>query len=399
MTLKVERTRERSGMPRLLLVATVAGTVSGFLSPFGDYFRNIGWRVDAAARDITSDPECRAHFDGLWDITWSRDPWDPANLKAAKHLQHVVHENEYDIVHVHTPIASFVTRLALRGARRKGMIRIVYTAHGFHCHPAGGRLANFGFHSLERLAGSQTDVLVVINHEDERLARRSGLAGDGRIVYMPGIGVDLDYYSRDRVRSDAVASVRSHLALSSSDSLFLMIAGFQPGKRHVDAVRALRIMADPQAHLAFAGVGPEMKSVQALVERLGLGSSVRFLGNRDDVPTLLAASSGLLLPSVREGLPRSVLEAMAMRVPVVGTRIRGIDELLGDRAGFLVEVGDVKAMSAAMRSIVQDPEKALAIAERAHRKVRRYALSRIISLHHELYAGLLERSPRSDGIL
>ena len=231
MTLGVERTRERPGPPRLLFVATVAGTVSGFLSPFGDYFRSIGWRVDAAARGITSDPDCRGHFDDLWDMTWSRDPWDPANLKAAKSLQHIVHENGYDIVHVHTPIAGFVTRLALREARRRRATKIVYTAHGFHCHPAGRPLANLGFRSLERLAGSQTDILVVINHEDERLARYSGLAGRGRIIYMPGIGVDLNHYSRDRLEPDAVASVRSHLGLSSSDNLFLMVAGFQPGKR------------------------------------------------------------------------------------------------------------------------------------------------------------------------
>lgn len=375
--------------PKIIFVTTIAATLTGFLSPLADYFRSLGWTIDGMASGIQGDREGASHFDHTWEASWSRDPKDRRNYAAIAEIRDVVISQQYDIVHVHTPVAGFLTRIALSRVRPECRPKIVYTAHGFHVHPQGGRIPNAVFCGLEMYAGSSTDVLIVINHEDERLARSKRLAGSGRVCYMPGIGVDLDCYSRLRVAADAVSAVRTAIGLAPSDHLFLMVAALNPGKGHESAIQALRLMWRPGIHLALAGDGPSLGKIRRQVDGLRLMDVVHFLGERRDVPTLLAGSSALLLPSVREGLPRSILEGMAMGVPIVGTRVRGIEELLAGGVGHLVELGDTTGLAEAMDKVLTQPEQTDAMIARGLRRVKRYALPRILALHHELYAGLL----------
>lgn len=374
---------------KLLIVTTVAGTVSAFLFPFADHFRSHGWTVDAVASGIEDSSTCAPHFDSTWDIGWSRNPLDPANLRAIKTIRSIAEHGRYDLVHVHTPVAGFITRLALRELRRRRGVRVVYTAHGFHSHREGRVLANAVYCGLERLSGSWTDALVVINREDYQYAEKHRLVGYGGLYYVPGIGVDLEYYSRENASSDAINAVRAEMNICPEDRLFLMVADFAPGKRHLDAVRAFRLASEPGLHLAFAGAGRGMEKVSALVSELGLTQNVHFLGDRGDVPVLLASSVALVLPSAREGLPRSVLEAMAFGTPVIGSRIRGTTELLENGCGLLVDLGDTRGLSSAMRRVIHNPAEAERMARAARSRVQRYTLPRIVALHDEMYCQVL----------
>lgn len=386
----VECLKYTAVMPaRLLIATTVDATLEAFLVPFADHFRSRGWTVDAAAAGASGNPLVMRHFDRVWDMDWSRRPLDPENLGALSQIREMALERQYDLVHVHTPVASFLTRFALKDLRAQGSLRMVYTAHGFHSHPGGDPLKNRIFATLERVAARWTDALVVINHDDERLARQLGLAGKSKLYYMPGIGVDLPTYSRESVPVAEVESVRQRLGLEPDGALLLMIAAFDPGKRHVDLLRAFKAVHRPGLHLAFAGTGPTLQSVRELTAELGLADSVRFLGQRSDIPVLLAAATVLVHPSAREGLPRSILEAMAMGTPVVGTDIRGTGELLTGGAGWLVDVGDVAGLAAAVSQALADPELRRERAAQARLRVSRYALPRVIALHDELYADLL----------
>lgn len=95
-------------------------------------------RVDALANGVSASPQCRAAFDHVYDIDWSRNPLDPRNLiRLPADIRELVQLNRYHVVHVHTPVAGFVVRFALR---RQKEPRVVYTAHGFHFHRSGGRL-------------------------------------------------------------------------------------------------------------------------------------------------------------------------------------------------------------------------------------------------------------------
>ncbi len=377
--------------PSLLLVATTHLTVRSFLLPFARHFRALGWRVDAAAEGISACPDCGPAFDRVWDVNWSRNPLSLGNLTDARaRIGALATSVGYDLVHVHTPVAAFVTRLALRRHRRAKRLKVIYTAHGFHFYKGGPPVRNWAFMGLERLAGQWTDELVTINREDEAAADRLGIVPPEHIHYMPGIGVDLAHYSPAAVAAADVARVRKELGLAADNPLFLMIAGFDPGKRHRDQVAAFAQLPNQRSHLAFAGMGPLQPAIESMVEKLGLSQRVHFLGFRRDVPVLIRASVATTLPSEREGLPRSVMESMCLDVPVIGTKIRGLGDLLSDGCGLLHEVGDVEALSGHMQTIVDRPAEAQALAERAKRRIAHYDLTRVIELHERLYGRVLE---------
>ena len=137
--------------PKLLIVTTIADTVRAFLVPYACYFRGIGWKVDAMARGITQCGDLSLHFDRLVDADWSRNPLDISGI--ARNVRVIREAAEgHDIVHVHTPVAAFLTRLALRRHKNAPRPAVIYTAHGFHFHHAGHKRNNFIFRKLEQLA-------------------------------------------------------------------------------------------------------------------------------------------------------------------------------------------------------------------------------------------------------
>ena len=379
-----------SGAPRLLIVASVPDTLNAFLLPYAAHYRARGWRVDAAARDAPAAASVVAAFDAVHHVPWSRSPLDRANLTGAvRVLQALVEREDYDLVHVHDPIAAFVTRFALRGLRRRTGVRVVYTAHGFHFFKGNALRRNAVFYTIEVLASRWTDAQVVINREDEAAARRWPFASRDRVTYMPGIGVDTSRYDPAAVRDADVARVRAELGLAPGQPLVTMLAEFNPGKRHRDLVAALARAERPDLVLALAGVGPLQDAVRAQAEALGVGDRVRLLGYRSDVPALLRASVALALPSEREGLPRSIMEGSCLERAVIATRVRGVTELVTPATGLLVEVGDVDALAAALQRVVDDPEEAAALGRAGREAMQAFDLRPVLAAHDALYGRLI----------
>ncbi|MDR3355020.1 MAG: glycosyltransferase, partial [Synergistaceae bacterium] len=153
--------------PSLLIATTVPDTIKAFLLPYADHFRSSGWRVEAMSSAISAREDLAAHFDAVHDVDWSRNPLSAGNLiRTPEKIRETVKAGEYDIIHVHTPVASFVTRYAMRKVEASARPKMVYTAHGFHFFKGGPRYRNAIFRKLEKLAGRWTDRLIVINQED-----------------------------------------------------------------------------------------------------------------------------------------------------------------------------------------------------------------------------------------
>ena len=369
---------------KLLIVTTVPVTIKAFLLPFVRHFQSLGWQVDAMAQEISHEAECVAACDRVWDIQWSRNVLDPRNLlSGVKRVKEVVAEGDYDLVHVHTPIAAFVTRYALKDLDKP---KVVYTAHGFHFFRGNSALKNAIFFNLEKLAGKWTDCLVTINHEDETAAKNHNFLPADRIYYTRGIGVDTNRYASNRVSEEDVMQIRQELNLDSSDKLLLCIAEFTPRKRHRDVLNALAKLNNSQVHIALAGVGPLEEEIKQLAKNLNIDKQVHFLGFRQDIPTLIQAASAVLLVSQQEGLPRSVMEAMCLNTPVIGSNIRGTQDLLEDGCGILVELGDTDGLAQAMARIVEDPDEAQKIAQKAKDKMVDYDIEQIIEEYTKIFS-------------
>ena len=277
-----------------------------------------------------------------------------AHLRAYRALVALFRRERFDLVHVHTPIASLIGRLA---AWRAGVPLIVYTAHGFYFHERMAWPKRFAFMALEWLAGRLTDVLFTQAEEDTVTARRLGLIR-GKMIQAIGNGVDprILHPANDTAER---RRVRAEIGTADDTVVIMMIGRLVAEKGYPELFRAMK---DVDAELWV--VGERLVSDHALaiddsiagLERdLTLKRCVRFLGYRRDVPALLRAADIFTLPSHREGMPRSIIEAMMTGLPVVATDIRGSrEEVVAEETGALVPVNDAAALAAALNRLVAD---------------------------------------------
>ena len=378
---------------KILMVTTVPITLKAFLLTYSDNLRRLGWKVDCLSRDVSKDEECALHFDNCYDVGWSRNPFSISNLTAfhglVKRVREIANEGLYDIIHVHTPVAAFITRYAIRSIRAALGADVIYTAHGFHFYSGGNFIKNFIFRMAEKIAASWTDVLIVMNDEDNKAAL--SFLPPERVLKMNGVGLDLEYYSEKNVSPEKISKLRHIIGLKPSDKLFSFVAEFNPGKCHADVIKALSIANNESFHLAFAGAGALENEMKELSVKLNVADRVHFIGYQSDIRPLLAASVAMVMPSRREGLPRSVMESMAMRTLVIGADIRGTMDLLKDGCGMLVK-SDKKITGFAQAMIYcADDANAFEvdkIIETAYNRIMDFDIKILVKEHEELYTKL-----------
>lgn len=374
--------------PSMLFLAGVPSTFRHFLMPHVRHLQKAGWRVDGGAHALEDD-DVATRLDHASNVPWTRRPRDRVNWTAAvTQVRRLVETRTPDLVHVHDPVAAFVTRYALRDF--DGYPQVLYTAHGLHAHPRGRWHTNFVFAVAERWAARWTDDLMLINDEDAALASRWPVRHG--VHRVPGIGVDLQRYRASASRAADVHTFRASLGLDERQPLMVMLAELNPEKRHRDVLYALTRVKHPSLRVAFAGVGPEQTRLGALARRLGVASRVSFLGFRSDVPVLLQASTALLLPSEREGLPRSIMEGMGMNVPAIVADVRGSHELIQPDRGWLHAVGDRNGLAAAMDEAASDPSVVERKGARARQAVRAYGLAAVLAAYDAVYDAALGRA-------
>jgi glycosyltransferase involved in cell wall biosynthesis len=368
----------------ILFVTTIPNALVAFLLPFADHLKQHYWRVDAMSSDIHQSLPCQQHFDHCWDVPLSRKLRDlHRSIGTIQKIRTTILQQQYKIVHVHTPIAAFIVRYALRNMKAKPYV--IYTAHGFHFYPDGSWFNNVVFKGMERLAGRWTDALITINQHDFTAAKKMKLVSDECLHHVPGIGIDRHYYDARGVTEIQINTLRQELMLKSDERFLLMVAEFTAQKRHVLAVIALSKIKDETLHLVFAGSGRELESVKKLSITLGIKHRVHFLGHRNDIPILMKASKAVLLLSKREGLPRCLLEAMALGVPVIGARIRGIEDLLQDNAGILIPSGCLPSLIEAIEQLLRDDASVFAMIENAQKKLEQYDINHVLRCHADIY--------------
>ena len=255
-----------------------------------------------------------------------------------------------DLVHTHCSVPGIVGRIA---ARLAGVPVVLHTVHGFAFHDGSRGPGAAATMAVERFAGRLTDVLLSQNHEDVERARRHRIVPEGRIEWV-GNGIALERFL------GAAPDLRSGATHRESGQpvVITCVARMEPIKNHallIEAASRLKASGRP-FELWLVGGGEGRARCERQVAEAGLAHEVRFLGYRDDIPELLGRSDIGVLTSLKEGIPRAAVEAMAAGLPMVATRVTGTREVVRDGdTGFLVDVDDAAGCAEALARLADDP--------------------------------------------
>ena len=328
---------------KICQLCAVDFTFYHFLLPLAEAQALAGHEVVAVCADGPLVRRLRQAGLRVETVTFSRRLASLDHVRAYRALVRLFRAERFDMVHVHTPVAAFIGRLAARRAR---VPRIVYTAHGFYFHDRMGRLKRNAYMALEWFAGRATDVLFTQAAEDAETARRLGLCRGG-VIEAIGNGVDPKrFYPGGETRS----ALRHRLDTPQDAVVVIMVGRLVAEKGYPELLAAARRL---DVHLWL--VGERLASDHGRPIDARPGPRLHLLGARDDVPELLRAADIFALPSHREGMPRSIIEAMMSGLPVIATDIRGSrEEVVDGDTGRLVAVGDGAALSEALVELAED---------------------------------------------
>lgn len=361
-------------MKKILYVTTVSSTINAFLVPHIDMILENGNLVDCACF-INKEVDKNLTQKGvkIFNISFTRNPLQLKNLKAFCELISIQNQNNYDIVHVHTPVAGVYGRLL---KIKFPKLKTIYTVHGFHFHKAAPMLNWMIYYPIEKFMAKFTDSIITINSEDYERASKFNIEN---VYKHNGVGVDLDQYDPNKYDKKIV---RDKLGLCEDDFVVLMIAEVNKNKNHrqiIDAVKLLK-NRDVDVKVLCAGDGVLLESVKDEVDKEGLSENIKMLGFRTDVDELIACCDVGVLMSYREGLPKNIMELMAAKKPVIGTNIRGIKDLVLDGYnGYLVEVGDSNMTAERLEYLSNNRDILDTLSEHAYYSIRDYDIDKVVS--------------------
>lgn len=337
-------------MPKkVLFSATVDYHFKSFHLPILKWFKEQGWEVHVAALGTIELP----YVDQKFNLPIQRSPFNRRNSAAFRKLRDIINQNQYKIIHCHTPVGGVLTRLAAKEARKQGT-KVIYTAHGFHfCK--GAPLQNWlTYYPIEKWLSTYTDCLITINAEDYHLAteRRFGARS---VEHVHGVGVDTEKFKP--ISETERAERRQDLGYKTDDFLLFYAAEFNKNKNQQLLLNAMTRLKEklPNAKLLLAGEGTLLEDCKKLAKTKGIEHMVHFLGFRNDIDTILPICDLAVGSSLREGLPVNIMEAMACGLPVVATWNRGHGELVEDGVnGWIVGNEEVQAMAEHIYSFAAD---------------------------------------------
>lgn len=347
-----------------------------------DYYMAANW-TDATEEQIREDEQ--KYNVKIINIDLARSPYSPKNITAYKQLVKLINEEGIDYIHCNTPVGGLLGRLAGKKCKVK---KVIYQVHGFHFWK-GAPLKNWLiFYPIERWLAHYTDALITINKEDYERAQGFRLRNNGKVYYVPGVGIDLSQYE---LPENTRGIKRNELGLKETDVALISMGDLIDRKNYPIAIEAVAKANNPNLQYFICGKGPEEEKLKKMVEHLGVKEQIHFLGFRTDIKELLKAADIFLFTSKQEGLARSLMEAMASGLPCVASKIRGNVDLLDEgKGGFLREVTDVTGFSESLMKLADDELLRKRMSEYNLREINSYAVDAVAKEISEVYSEVLK---------
>lgn len=281
-----------------------------------------------------------------------------ANLKTINNLYKFFKEEKPDIVHVHTPIASVLGRIA---AKLAGVPNIIYTAHGFYFHE---NMSFFKYNTIlmieKIVAKCCTDYIFTQSEEDNLTAKKNNFLKSDRIINISN-GVDVsEKFNPSNINTHIKTNLYDELNIKKTDFVITFIGRLVKEKGILDLLEAFKYIDNTNIKLLIVGaVNQDSRDIETIekIKDYLTDERIKLLGKRDDVEKILSITDIFCLPSYREGMPRSIIEAMSMECAVIATNIRGSrEEVINGITGFLVPVNKPESLTQKMLLLKENKE-------------------------------------------
>ena len=332
---------------KALIVTTTPYMIIQFLMNDIEILQNLGYQVEVATNcsgfNVLDEKSLNSFLDKLKSmdikinqIDFTRNIFNlKIMIRSYKEMRKLMNDRHYELMHTHTPIASAISRFV---ARRKHTYTL-YTAHGFHFYKGASLINWLMYYPIEKICSKWTDVLITINKEDYNFAKTK--LKSKRVYYVPGIGIDL---KRDKSLFFNRKEYRKKLGLNENDFAILSVGELNKNKNHISVIKCMPQL-DQRIHYFIAGQGNLENNLKLKCREYGIEDRVHFLGFRNDIAQLNMSSDLYILPSLREGLNVSLMEAMSTSLPCIANRIRGnVDLITNGEGGFLVDINNQKEL-------------------------------------------------------
>lgn len=293
-----------------------------------------------------------------------------------KRLAKLFGDRDIDLVHTHNPLPLFYAAVPAKWARAG----LVHTKHGIN--PTSSRRT-----WMRRGFGLLVDRFVAVSESTAEVARRERECLPGRLEVVLN-GIDLSRFSPD---PDARREVRAELGIPEDAFVLGTVGRVYREKAHPFLLRALERDLGDDFHVVIVGEGPMSDALAELVATFERGDAVHLAGIRRDVPRVVPSFDAFVLPSLNEGLPLVIPEAMAAELPVVATAVGGVPKVVAEgETGFLVDSGDGVALRDRVLALRDDPALRSRMG-RAGRKLalERYSSARMVRDYLDLYEAVL----------
>lgn len=363
---------------KILYVATISRTVHAFLIPHIEMLVQKGHKVDIACNMVTPEDDrlvrigCR-----YFSLDFQRSPLNKKNITAYQKLKKLIVEERYDLVHTHTPVASACVRLACKSLET---VKVFYTAHGFHFFK-GAPFPNWLYYPIEWFLSRYTDLLITINKEDYIRACRSLKAKN--VVCVHGVGINIDRVNNVRIDKKVK---RTALGIPEEDFVILSVGELNENKNHSTVIRSVAQIKNRNITYIICGRGGLEARLTKLTAHYGLTDKVKLLGYRTDVLEMYRIADVYVHPSFREGLPVSLMEAMAAGLPCVVSDTRGNTDLLEDgKGGYVLKPDDIKGFASAIEKVASDKQSSENMGSHNKIAVKRFNIASVLTELSRLY--------------
>lgn len=345
---------------KIMQVTAIGMSQVKLLSALNSRLMNEGYEVHSMCAADEYEEELRQSGVIFHDVNIARSININSNIRTLVSMIGIMRKVKPDILHVHTPVAALLGRIA---GRLSGVPDIIYTAHGFYFHEGMSKYQYYFYYLIEKYAGRLcTDYIFTQSKEDYKLALDGRFLKQGNYLHISN-GIDLNRrFNYKKVRLSDMAKLRKELGIEDHKLVFSFLGRMVREKGILELLEAFGKVNKlyPNTVLICMGSLPKSERDQtagSLIEKYRSCKNIIFTGQVDAPELYYALSDIFVLPSYREGMPRSIIEAMAMRNAVIATNIRGSrEEVTHGENGLLVPVQSTAELADSMIYLIEHPE-------------------------------------------